>query len=222
MQVWIDQLPLIKQARDFHYSEAKNTAEREFQQVIIRTNNYERTSNSSDFFITDMEYDNIGKIDLLALEWNSNNRSSNSLKTKFAFIEVKFGNGAVKGESGLNKHLDDIHNFIVNQRDEYLELVQDTEKVFKQKRELHLYNLGTNSNHIELQHIEHGKPYFIVLLADYKVKDNNLMDLINEIDVEKYNSMDIKFSVANLMGYGLYSNCLYNKNEILDHINKSK
>ena len=57
MQTWISQLPLIKQARDFHYTENKNTAEREFQQLIIRSNNYERTSNSSDFFITDMEYD---------------------------------------------------------------------------------------------------------------------------------------------------------------------
>jgi len=228
IQAWIDKLPFIKQARDFHYSDEKNTAEREFQQLIIRSNNYERTSNSSDIFITDMEYDfkvdsadkKKGQIDLLGLEWHTNQRSKNGLSTKFAFIEVKFGNNAVSGKSGLTDHLDDVKEYLTRYAQEYLELVKDTLEVFKQKRDLGLYRFGANGNNNELDISKVDiKPYFIVVLADYKNKDNNLYKLIEQIDIEKYEEFfDLRFSISSFMGYGLYSDCLLNQSEILKHI----
>jgi hypothetical protein len=226
MQTWISQLPLIKQARDFHYTENKNTAEREFQQLIIRSNNYERTSNSSDFFITDMEYDfkietadkKKGKIDLIGIEWHSSNRGKNSIKAKFAFIEVKFGNSAVSGKSGLHDHLNDITEYLVKHQEVYQDLRKDTLKVFQQKRELGLYNFGKDGNENQITEID-TKPYFIILLADYKNKQNNLYNLIEQINLEKYeNHFDLRFSISSFMGYGLYSDCLLTKDEILKHL----
>ena len=215
MQSWIEQLPFIKQARDFHY-DTKNTAERDFQQLIVRSNNYENTSNSSEFFITDMEYSGIGKIDLLGLEWSSSKRSSNSLQTKFAFIEVKFGNGAVKGTSGLKKHIEDIQEFVSEPRDKYIKLVEDTVEVFKQKRQLGLYKLGTNENEINLEHIEYTKPYFIVILADYKIKKDNLIVLLEELKIVESSKLDVRFATSSLMGYGLYSDNLLTVDELLE------
>ena len=212
IQDWIDKLPLIKQARDFHYTVNKNTAEREFQQLIIRTNNYERTSNSSDFFITDMEYDfkvgttekQKGQIDLIGIEWHTNQRSKNGLNTKFAFIEVKFGNSAVSGKSGLEDHLNDIQEYLTKHETDYKELVSDTLKVFQQKRDLGLYDFGKDGNNNQITKIDE-KPYFIILLADYKNKQNNLYYLIEKIDLEKYEKdFDLRFSVSSFMGYGLY------------------
>jgi len=226
IQDWIDKLPLIKQARDFHYTENKNTAEREFQQLIIRTNNYERTSNSSDIFITDMEYDfNVGtsdkkkgQIDLIGIEWSTNQRSKNGLNTKLAFIEVKFGNGAVSGKSGLEDHLNDIKEYLTSYKKDYENLRDDTLKVFQQKRELELYSFGKGGNDNQITKIDE-KPYFIILLADYKNKENNLYDLIEKIDLRNYEEhFDLRFSVASFMGYGLYSDSLLTKNKILEHI----
>jgi len=221
MQDWIDKAPLIKQARDFHYSN-KKTAEREFVQLIVRSNNYEKTSNSTDFFITDMEYtagkEHKGQIDLLALEWNTKQRSANSLKTKFAFIEVKFGNNAINGKSGLKDHLNDIHNFVSSEV-EYKELVKDTVEVFQQKRELGLYSLAKeNNNEISHAHIESEKPLFIILLADFAVHNNNLEKIIADIDEEKYPNIDIRFSIGSFMGYGLYSNNILTKDETMNYI----
>jgi len=217
IEEWIEKLPYIKQSRDFHYKK-KNTAEREFQQLITRTNNYERTSNSSDFFITDMEYANIGQIDLVALEWNSNFRQKSKISSKFAFIEVKFGNSAVKGDSGLIDHLTDIKNFVEKKYD-YENLVKDTLKIFQQKRELGLFELGSNNNEVSITNLEYNKPYFIILLADYKTKGSNLKDLISSIDESLYKNLDIRFAISSFMGYGLYSECLFTKEQVISFLN---
>jgi hypothetical protein len=224
---WINQLALIKQARDFHYTSDKNTAEREFQQLIIRTNNYERTSNSTDFFITDMEYDfNVktskkekGQIDLIGIEWNTSQRSKNGLNTKFVFIEVKFGNNAVKGgKSGLNDHLNDIKEYLTKYPKDYQSLLKDTLKIFQQKRDLELYTFSKDGNSNEITKIEE-KPTFLIILADYKNKKNNLYDLITQIDIKKYKEyFDLRFAISSFMGYGLYSDCLLTHSEILEHI----
>jgi len=222
IESWLANLPEIKQARDFHYTLHTSTTEREFQQLITRTNNYERTSNSTDFFITDMEYSfNIGtnkKIDLIGIEWRSNQRSKNGLNTKFAFIEVKFGNDAVKGTSGLEDHLNDIQEYLTNHQSKYKELRDDTLEVFKQKRALGLYRFDKKGNPNEITKIDE-KPYFIIILADYKNTSNNLYKLIEKIDLEKYEKdFDLRFSVSSFMGYGLYSDCLLTKAQILQHI----
>lgn len=45
--------PLAKQAMDFYFSKSR-TEEREFQQLVIRTNNYSSIAKGTDYFIIDM------------------------------------------------------------------------------------------------------------------------------------------------------------------------
>ena len=107
MQDWITKVSKIKEARDFHYG-VKNTAERDFMQLTVRTNSYEKEIVQGNVIVTDVEYDYIGKIDLLGLILN---RTQNLLDTEFAFIEGKYATSSSTGQSGLKKHLDDIRNF---------------------------------------------------------------------------------------------------------------
>lgn len=216
LKIWLDNFPNIKKERDFHYSEEKNTAEREFVQLIIRSNNYERTSKSTDFYITDMEYNDIGKIDLIGLQLLQN--LVDKLIVRFAFIEVKFGNGAVKGQSGLKKHLEDINKFVaLNNYQNINDLKLDTQKILQQKILLGITPFDENYATKKIV-FEDGKPLFVVLLADYKQKSKNLDNLIKEIDENDYPEINIKFSLGSFMGYGIYSDCLYSKNQILTYL----
>ncbi|HPA41283.1 MAG TPA: hypothetical protein PKV69_04665, partial [Candidatus Hydrogenedentes bacterium] len=72
---WIDNLPQLKQAMDYHITTKVEKPEREFQQLVVRENNYGRVSNDTDYFIVDCEYSHPtlanGKTDLVAFKWLS-------------------------------------------------------------------------------------------------------------------------------------------------------
>ena len=70
---WKKYFPIIKQGMDFYFSEHPKE-EREFQQLVVRENNYSSIANSTDYFIIDIEYDNhnSARFDMVALEWESN------------------------------------------------------------------------------------------------------------------------------------------------------
>jgi len=217
IQEWIDQVPYIKQARDFHYGK-NNTVERDFMQLTVRSNSYEKEITTGNIIITDVEYDYIGKIDLLGLILKKNNQ--NSLDTEFTFIEGKYATTSVSGASGLIKHLEDIQKFVKSYRDDFNLLKKDTKKIFKQKMELGLYSFNDTNSNKELKIIEkeNYKTKFIILLADYKINKNNLVDIINGIDESEYNLLEIKYAVSSLMGYRLYKDCLLSKSETLEYI----
>lgn len=163
-----------------------------------------------------MEYNDIGKIDLIGLELLQN--LVDKLIVRFAFIEVKFGNGAVKGQSGLKKHLEDINKFVaLNNYQNINDLKLDTQKILQQKILLGITPFDENYATKKIV-FEDGKPLFVVLLADYKQKSKNLDNLIKEIDENDYPEINIKFSLGSFMGYGIYSDCLYSKNQILTYL----
>lgn len=217
IQEWINQVPQIKEARDFHYVD-KNTAERDFMQLTVRSNSYEKEIVQGNIIITDVEYDYIGKIDLLGLILNKNN--VNSLDTEFAFIEGKYATASATGTSGLEKHLKDIQTFASEYNEQLEALKKDTKLIFKQKMELGLYNLKDTNIDKKLNIInnKNNKIKFIILLADYKINGDNLFTVIDSIKENNYPELDIKFAVSSLMGYRLYKDCLFSKAEILEHI----
>lgn len=215
IQDWIKKVPVIKQARDFHYGK-NNAAERDFMQLTVRSNSYEKEIKEGNIIITDVEYNYIGKIDLLGLILNKNNQKS--LETEFAFIEGKYATSSVSGDSDLIKHLSDIQEFVSNHANEFDSLKKNTKKIFKQKMDLGLYNFEYKHNNKELN-IKNDKPKFIILLADYKINGKNLFNVIDSIKEIDYDSLDIKFAISSLMGYRLYKDCLFTKAQILEHIN---
>ena len=214
IQDWIKKVPEIKQARDFHYGK-NNAAERDFMQLTVRSNSYEKEIKEGNIIITDVEYNYIGKIDLLGLILNKNNQKS--LETEFAFIEGKYATTSVSGGSDLIKHLSDIQEFVSNHANEFDSLKKDTKRIFKQKMELGLYDFENKHNNKELN-IKDDKPKFIILLADYKINGKNLFNAIDSIKEIDYDSLDIKFAISSLMGYRLYKDCLLTKAQILEHI----
>ena len=68
---WLDASPKLKQAIDRYISKIKKD-EREFQQRILRDNNFGSIARSTDYYICDIEYrSEYGQFDMVAVHWPS-------------------------------------------------------------------------------------------------------------------------------------------------------
>jgi hypothetical protein len=189
---------------DFYFTKYLKL-EREYQQLVVRENNYSSISNGTDFFIIDIEYDCSAhaRFDLIAIEWTSE-RTKRKLfgnyRPKIVIFEMKYGDGALKGNSGMQKHLVDFHT-----------LISDTKKVgkfkdemlcvFKQKRELGIIPClsgvpKTNKN--EVKEFE-DEIEMVFLIANHDPDSTKLHAELSSIQ-----GPDVKFITSNFMGYGLY------------------
>ena len=194
---------------DRYFSKHKKY-EREFQQLILRENNYVGDiSNASDYFILDIEYSyhkkkNDMRFDMLAVEWPSRKRT-NRKNLPLIFVEVKYGDDALKGTSGIEKHINDYISFRNNE--------SAMEKVFKQKLRLGLissYQDEKKERIVSEITIDSKNPKYIFVFANHKRKSTKLKNEIEKaIDNHKNDEPDrldeIRVAKASEMGYGLFS-----------------
>jgi len=111
-----------------------HSLEIEYEQMIIRANNYE-PKNASEYFIVDRQYvDHQSRFDLTGFYWPSRGRRKNQ-EVAMCLMEVKFG---------LNTDIADVHT----QLDRYYETIkpktaniaEEGETILKQKLALGLYD----------------------------------------------------------------------------------
>jgi len=208
---WFNYFSTFKQLIDFYFSKNKKE-EREFQQVVVRINNYSSISNSTDYFILDIEYDNHAnaRFDLVAIEWPSNaskRKLSKGYKPRLVVIEKKFGDRALSGSAGMNKHLLDFSRFI-SDKNTVDRFKNEMLGVFKQKRELGLIpclSQYKNSNEVNKFDEEIGLAF---LLANHDAASSKLINELNSIDENP-----ASFFVSNFSGYGLFKANLYSYEE---------
>lgn len=201
---WFNYFPRAKQVMDFYFS-ANKKEEREFQQLVARENNYSKVSNATDYFIVDIEYDNRknARFDLVAIEWlsQSSARKLQSYKPKLTIIEMKAGDGAHSGSSGLQKHIDDISGFISSQSDVEL-FKREMLLVFNQKRELGLIPcLSYSQNRNVIRELD-AEIDALFLIANHDPESTIL-----KREANKAAGFKIMLCQANYMGYGLFKDC---------------
>jgi len=220
--------PELKQAMDLFLS-SKNKSEREFQQLIVRENNYSPISNASDYFIVDIEYgastnndqNKKARFDLLAIKWesDSNLRQAAGLKKtppKLAICELKYYTQALDGKAGLIDHIDDVVNFL-SSADNVSVLKEDVLAMFQQKRELKLIEFGAGGNDNPVESLDDSIE-LILMLANYDPECTKLAKALSEIPSES--GVDIKIAVANFLGYGLFKESVYGLAEFQDIFSK--
>ena len=218
-------IPLYKHAMDVWF--AKNRKyEREFQQLVVRENNrHGAISHASDYYIVDIEYaynDNVSdkktqaRFDMIAVKWlsKSNERQNPSAPT-LAIIEMKYGDGALGGNAGLKKHLEDFGTLVKN--GELDEFCADYSNVFNQKCALGLIP-GKEGARIKItqQDIE-----LIFLIANHDPDKTGLAKVVAEIaDVTMEYPYPIRFAYASMMGYCLYADQMKSLEEMQEFLNK--
>jgi len=199
IKVTIDKFPEMKKAMDLS---KKLKIEREFQQLIVRENNYSSIAKSTDYSIADIEYaENDGRSDMIAVKWESDTESrKNTVGLGLALIEVKYGDNALKDDSGIIAHLKNANKIPIKS-------LKDKMKVcFNQKRELGLIpsiekDIGSFDNK--------QKTDFIFILINHDPAKSNLKKEIEKINPNDYQNLNIKFAVSSFMGYGLYVENIY-------------
>lgn len=231
---WVDLFPQLKQQMDYYFTKHPKD-EREFQQLVVRENNYNRAiSNSTDYFIVDIETAvNEGKqkdssrFDLMAIKWPADGSSKKIVTGKgeslrLAFIEMKHGIGALSGPAGIVKHLHDVHNYIAS--DNLNKMREMCRTLWNQKYKL-LSSDGDNLIHCsqgkEIQKLSDLRPELIFLLSNYNIRSKKLLNEIKEID-EKDFPIKIKFARSCFMGYALYDDNLLSLGEFIEYLEKGK
>jgi hypothetical protein len=206
----VDSFQELKLAMDFYFSD-NNKPEREYQQLVARENNDSTISNESEYFVTDIEFADTelgARFDILAIRWLATQRK-NSANCRAALIEMKYGDGALSGCSGLLDHLNDMDMLINSKR--YDELLRTIEAQFNQLNQLKLLKFNPSSNHAEIKLDAKDKPEVIFILANHNPRSSKLKKIINDQQMDKYNfsnTFDLRFYVSTFSGYGLHSDCM--------------
>ena len=209
-QKMVARLPERKITMDKYFA-AKGKAEREFQQLVARENNNSPISNESEYFISDIEVTipHLARFDVLAIRWLAKERKNGS-KCRTALIEMKYGDAALRGDSGLLKHLKDMDTFI-SDKEQYTALLQTMESQFNQLDELKLlkFNKGTSNAKVKLN--INVRPEVVFILANHNPRSPKLKTILSDPEIENYGQsklFDLRFFVASFAGYGLHAKCM--------------
>ena len=210
---WNNYFPLVKQAMDIFFTRYCKE-EREYQQLVVRENNYSGIANSTDYFILDIEYDNHknARFDIVAIEWESTatiRKLMNGYKPRLLVIEMKYGEGAFNGSSGIKEHIKDFEDFISNPQ-AVTEFKEEMLNVFRQKRQLGLIPcLSEIGNCFEVtQFAEELEIMF--LFANHDPASSILHS-----ELENLRDKKIRFITSNFNGYGLFKENVFDYDQFI-------
>jgi len=206
---WLSTFPVMKNAMDLWFGEHPK-AERASQQMVVYENNVSPWAGATDYFIVDIEYDNHkgARFDLVALRWDST-VTARKLQREYlpilTAVELKTGDGALKGDAGLLEHYRQWEEFFADPC-QLNNFKQEMLNVLKQKRDLGLIPaLENNPN--EIVRVA-DRIDVVFLLANHDPASSKLVGAVDDILREQKknpSNIIIKFGVANFLGFGLYS-----------------
>ena len=194
---WIDSIPFMKTTMDLWFG-LHPKEEREVQQLIVRDNNFGKMSNATDYFICDIEYANRqGRFDLVAAHWQSKAAARKRQRDRRLVLgEVKVGDAALKGKSGLAQHVLDIDAFLATP-DNLTRLKEEMVRVFNQKRDLGFIKPGR-----ELLAFTDKKPMLLLVLVNHDPDSRKLRDVLATLPPCRH--AEIYVATSCFMGYGLF------------------
>ena len=197
VDAWLKILPGLKHAMDRWLGKYKKD-EREFQQMLLRDNNFGSVARSTDYYICDIEYQSeCGRFDLIAVHWPSKTATrKKSNHRRLVFIEMKYGDGALGGSAGLHKHIRDVNSYLFD-RTKVDNLKQDMVEVFNQKRDLGLIDCKK-----DLSRFSNESPILLLVFANHDPEKSELCELLRLLPESPHAELCV--ATASFMGYGLY------------------
>lgn len=219
---WLRQFPLLKSTMDIWQGLKGHKYEREFQQLIERSNN---GNYATDYFICDIEYVRPGgdkqRLDMVGIHWPVGDRGAKGKPPKLAFIEVKFREAAIGGTSGVKDHILKLQGAISNNGTYLKDLADEMCDVFNQRMELGLIECHKNGKPRKIGGISREGYQYLILLADHYPASTELDRALNELLALPPNPpdppLDIRIATANLMGYGLFDEGVFDLAEFVSN-----
>lgn len=194
---WIEVAPKLKRAMDQWLGRHRND-EREFQQLLLRENNYGRIARSTDYYICDIEYQSeSSRFDLVAVHWPSKpSKRKKAEDRRLVFIEMKYGDNALDGAAGIKSHIEKVNKFL-SDPDKLRNFKKDMVAVFNQKRCLELLDCGKN-----LASFSDEKPLLLLTFANHDPEKSGLRSVLDNLPDSPH--AELRVATASFMGYGLY------------------
>ncbi len=189
---FLNAIPLMKQNIVIH---GKRSLEVEYEQMIIRANNFE-LRNNSEYFIVDRQYTmKEGRFDLTGIFWEMTHRHRGQ-EVPVCLMEVKFA---------LNPDIEEVHDQLARYYEAIgprsAEIAEEMQAVFRQKIDLGLYRQPANRLTAlkTLTFIKDIKKFqFILILVDYNHHSTRL-------DLKKFSTLPFADQVKVFFsGFGMW------------------
>jgi hypothetical protein len=200
---WMEMIPLLKDTMDLWFGQHPKD-ERFLQQVVAWENNSSGWAVGTDYFVIDIEYANRqgARFDIVALRWHSTaaaRKLSRGYQPRLTIIEVKAGDGAVKGKSGLREHLKHSAKFLAD-RVKIENFRSEMLRVFEQKRELQLIRSLLKNKH-KIEQVDNDIDEALLIIGH----DPDSTKLDKELKEVKKSRGVVLVCHANHAGFGLYA-----------------
>ncbi len=207
--VWLAAVPLLKDTMDLWLGRYAKE-EREFQQLLIRDNNFGGTAKASDYFICDLEYANDhGRFDFIAVHWPSTPSDRKRQRGRRLVLgELKCGDGALEGSAGLHAHVDDVNAHLADPAG-LAALKAEMVTVFNQKRSLGLIPACEK----DLLEFSDERPVLMLVLANHDPDKSRLRELLRTLPPSPH--ADLRIATACMFGYGLFDPAVLTVDEAL-------
>ena len=206
VEAWLGVSPSLKRAMDQHFAKRKRD-EREFQQLVLRDNNFGSIAGSTDYYICDIEYrSRFGQFDMIAVEWPSTSQDRKQTDNRrLIFVEVKHGDKALANKAGIHSHIRDINNYVKEVG--YLrEIKEDMVAVFNQKM-----RLGLMTCEKELRSFSDQPPRLFLVLVNHDPDSERLLNELKTIPESPH--VELCIATASFLGYGLYNQGVHSLEE---------
>jgi hypothetical protein len=209
---WTNGFKHLKELMDAHFSEGAKS-EREFQQLVAWENNRSRIAGGTEYFITDIEYavrdpalKLDARVDMLGVKWPAADRKK-ALRCQPVLIEMKYGDDALDGKSGIVKHIKDIAQLIAIKRNDLSDQIR---KQFNDLTALGLLNYNKSETRPPLTM---NKPEVVFILANHTPRGTKLSKILDQIpptlnQINNRDDFDLRFFVASSAGYALHESCM--------------
>ena len=204
---WLEVSPYLKRAIDRWLSTTKTNAEREFQQLAARDNNFGSVARDTDYYVCDIEFQSEhGRFDMIAVHWPSEPAVRKQTRDRrLVFVEVKYGDSAL---DNLHAHVRHVNDFAADPH-RLARFKQDMVRVFNQKWELGLVDCGK-----KLQSFSGEKPIFLLMLVNHDPQKSALSRLLGSLPTSPH--VDVRVATASFLGYGLYEQCVHPVQTVLE------
>jgi len=231
---WVESFPVRKQIMDFFFTSKVEKLEREFQQLVVRENNFSRISNATDYFIADIEFDielpeskKKAQLDMLAFKWLRESAIRKKDDGELALIEMKYGDGNLEKESGIIAHLRQFDELICDPVSRK-KLRETVEKQMNQLNKLELINHSRMENRKFT--VTDGRIEVIFMFANHDPRSGNQRSgkLLEVLETKEFSSLvakmedycDVRFFIANSAGYGMHEKCMVNLKNYIEFLKR--
>lgn len=212
--------PAMKWTMD-RYTKIRSGHEREFQQLVVRENNRSRGAGSSDYFITDMEHaKGSARFDLLGARWTHKDRKHGDRLTPVIF-EMKYGEGALSGDAGIAKHIDDLRRCLSDEQF-VANLRANVASQFNQLAELGLMEFNRSES---IKSFTCASQLRIVLvLAAFNPRSSKLLPILEEVHAQWQKdpipNVDLRVFHASFCGYLMHENSMLDLADTIEQLKR--